>query len=104
MFATITPLSADAAEPALQLEKGARISLIGNTLADRMQHHDAWIDPATHQVQQTIYLATANTEAGDDKDNMFKILTQSDPNDVRDEAANGACVLESYDDTPTFDA
>ena len=24
---------------------------------------------------------------------MFKILTQSDPNDVRDEASTGACVL-----------
>ena len=72
--------------------------------ADRMQHHDAWIDPVTHQVQQTVYLATANTEAGDDKDNMFKILTQSAPEDVADEAAQGACKLESYDDTPTFDA
>jgi branched-chain amino acid transport system substrate-binding protein len=72
--------------------------------ADRMQHHDAWIDPVTHQVQQSIYLATANTEAGDDKDNMFKILTQSDPNDVRDEASSASCKLESYADTPTFDA
>ena len=72
--------------------------------ADRMQHHDAWIDPVTHQVQQSIYLATANTEAGDDKDNMFKILTQSAPEDVLDEAAAGACKLESYEDTPTFDA
>jgi len=72
--------------------------------ADRMQHHDAWIDPVTHQVQQTVYLATANTEAGDDKDNMFKILTQTAPEDVLDEAASGACKLESYEDTPSFDA
>jgi branched-chain amino acid transport system substrate-binding protein len=71
---------------------------------DRMQHHDAWIDPDTHQVQQTIYLATANTEAGEDKDNMFKILTQSAPDEVIDSAASGACKLESYDDTPSFDA
>ena len=70
----------------------------------RMQHHDAWIDPNTHQVQQTVYLATANTEAGDDKDNMFKILTQSAPEEVRDEGSMAACALESYDDTPTFDA
>ena len=27
---------------------------------DRMQHYDAWIDPATHQVQQTIYMASYN--------------------------------------------
>jgi branched-chain amino acid transport system substrate-binding protein len=71
--------------------------------ADRMQHHDAVIDPVTHQVQQTIYLATAN-DAPKDGDDMFKILTQSDPEVVRDEASLEACKLESYDDTPTFDA
>jgi len=71
---------------------------------ERMQHHDAYMDPVTHQLQQTIYLATANTEAGDNKDDMFKILTQSAPDVVKDESAAKACVLESYDDTPTFDA
>jgi hypothetical protein len=35
---------------------------------------------------------------------MFKILTQSDPGVVRDEASLDACKLESYDDTPSFDA
>lgn len=35
--------SAQAAEPALQLKKGDRISYIGNTLADRMQHA-AWLE------------------------------------------------------------
>jgi branched-chain amino acid transport system substrate-binding protein len=70
---------------------------------ERMQHHDAVIDPITHQVQQTIYLATAN-DAPKDGDDMFKILTQSDPEVVRDEASLEACKLESYDDTPTFDA
>ncbi len=70
----------------------------------RMQHFDAWIDPDTHQVQQTIYLATANTKAGDDKDNMFKILAQSKPDDVKDDDAAAACKLESYEDTPSFDA
>jgi branched-chain amino acid transport system substrate-binding protein len=71
--------------------------------AERMQHHDAVIDPVTHQVQQTVYLATAN-DAPKDGDDMFKILTQSDPEVVRDEASLGACKLESYDDTPSFDA
>ena len=70
---------------------------------ERMQHHDAWIDPVTHQVQQTIYLATANTGT-EDSDDMFKILTSSAPKDVQDVDAQGACMLESYDDTPTFDA
>ncbi len=71
--------------------------------SERMQHHDAWIDPDTHQVQQTIYLATSNPGSSD-KDDMFRILNQSDPNDVRDEGAPGACGLESYADTPTRDA
>ncbi len=70
---------------------------------DRMQHDDAWIDPATHQVQQTIYLATANT-GSEDKDDMFKILNNVSPQDVSDTNAGGSCQLESYDDTPTFDA
>lgn len=70
---------------------------------DRMQHDDAVIDPNTHQVQQTIYLATAN-DAPKDKEDMFKILTQSPPEDVRDASAEKACNLESYADTPSFDA
>ncbi len=73
------------------------------TAEERMQHHDAVIDPNTHQVQQTIYLATAN-EAPKEDDDMFKILTQSDPEEVRDQNSIGACNLESYEDTPTFDA
>ena len=71
--------------------------------AERMQHHDAVIDPNTHRVQQTIYLATANDAPKEDED-MFKILTQSAPEDVRDQASLGSCKLESYEDTPTFDA
>lgn len=79
--------------------------LEGHTMSaeDRMQHHDAVIDPVTHQVQQTIYLATANTEATE-PDDMFKILSNSAPDEVQDAGAPGACAMESYDDTPTFDA
>ena len=73
--------------------------------ADRMQHHDAWIDANTHQVQQTIYLATANSKWSEaDKDDMFEIVANTAPDVVIDEGAAGACKLESYDDTPTFDA
>lgn len=70
---------------------------------DRMQHHDAVIDPNTHQVQQTIYLATANADTTD-KDDMFQILANASPDEVRDTGAPEACKLESYEDTPTFDA
>jgi branched-chain amino acid transport system substrate-binding protein len=71
--------------------------------ADRMQHDDAWIDPDTHQVQQTIYLATANVGT-QDADDMFKILSHTAPDKVLDTGSKGACKLESYDATPTFDA
>jgi branched-chain amino acid transport system substrate-binding protein len=69
---------------------------------DRMQHHDAWIDPATHQVQQTIYLASYN-DAPSEKTDLFKILAQSDPKDVIDPGAAGACKLESYESTPSYE-
>ncbi len=36
-----------AAEPRLTLDKGDRIAIIGNTLADRMQH-DAWLETYIH--------------------------------------------------------
>ncbi len=71
--------------------------------AERMQHHDAYIDPVTHQVQQSIYLATKNAKPADD-DDMFEILNNSAPGDVMDAGAQDECKLESYDDTPTFDA
>ncbi len=70
--------------------------------ADRMQHHDAWIDPNTHQVQQSVYLATANT-GSTDPDDLFKILSSSDPDSVNDAGAAAACNLESYADTPTYE-
>ena len=70
--------------------------------ADRMQHDDAWIDPDTHQVQQTIYLATANVGT-DDPDDMFSILSHTAPDKVIDSTAKGACKLESYEATPTYE-
>ena len=53
------------------------------TARDRLQHFDAWIDPVTHQCQQTIYMASFN-DAPAEKTDIFKILTQSDPKDVID--------------------
>jgi branched-chain amino acid transport system substrate-binding protein len=70
---------------------------------DRMQHHDAWIDPATHQVQQTIYMASYNdkpTEA----DDIFKILANVPPQDTADQDAPKACKLETYEATPSYEA
>ena len=72
------------------------------TAADRLQHHDAWIDPVTHHCQQTIYMAAYNDKPTD-KDDIFKILTQVDPKDVQDKDAPAACKLESYEATPSYE-
>jgi len=69
---------------------------------DRMQHHDSWIDPVTHQCQQTIYMASYNDTPAE-KDDIFKILAQVDPKDVADADAQVACKLESYDATPAYE-
>jgi branched-chain amino acid transport system substrate-binding protein len=71
------------------------------TALDRMQHHDAWIDPVTHQCQQTIYMATYNDTPAE-KDDIFRILANVDPHDVRDADAGNACKLETYDSTPSY--
>ena len=42
LFASLLP-AASAQSPALELKHGDRISLVGNTLADRMQH-DGWLE------------------------------------------------------------
>jgi branched-chain amino acid transport system substrate-binding protein len=68
---------------------------------DRMQHHDAWIDPASHHVQQTVYLATGNDKPVDATD-YFKILSWSKPEEVKD-AGESACKLETYETTPSYE-
>ncbi len=70
---------------------------------DRMQHFDATIDAGTHQVQQTIYLATAN-KAPKEKDDIFEILSQAKADYVRDTDSAKLCKLETYEQTPSFDA
>jgi branched-chain amino acid transport system substrate-binding protein len=72
------------------------------TARDRLQHFDAWIDPVTHQCQQTIYMASFN-DAPAEKTDIFKILTQSDPKDVVDPDAPKVCKLESYESTPSYE-
>jgi branched-chain amino acid transport system substrate-binding protein len=69
---------------------------------DRLQHYDAWIDPATHQCQQTIYMASYNDTPAE-KDDIFKVLAQIEPKDVVDTSAGGACKLETYEATPSYE-
>ncbi len=67
---------------------------------ERMQHDDAYMNPNTHQMQQTIYLATANPENPDNQNAMFKIIGYISPEKAKDEDADAACKLESFADTP----
>ena len=68
---------------------------------DRLQHHDAWIDPVSHQCQQTIYMASYNDSPAE-KDDIFKILANVEPKDVVDGDAGKACKLETYEATPSY--
>ena len=70
---------------------------------DRMQHHDAWMNPDTHQLQQTIYMAAYNTRPRE-RDDLFRILGQQRPEEVADRDAAGACRLESFAATPSYEA
>lgn len=71
------------------------------TARDRLQHFDAWMDPVTHQCQQTIYMASYNDTPAE-KDDIFKILAQVEPKDVVDGDSAKLCKLESYDATPSY--
>ena len=70
--------------------------------ADRMQHHDAWIDPVTHQCQQTIYMATYNDKPAD-KDDIFKVMSQVPPSEILDSDAPKSCKMASYQETPSYE-
>jgi branched-chain amino acid transport system substrate-binding protein len=69
---------------------------------DRMQHHDAYMNPNTHQLQQSVYVATENPDRRD-QDDVFKILSNVAPEEVADDAAGGACKMETYAATPTYE-
>jgi branched-chain amino acid transport system substrate-binding protein len=70
--------------------------------ADRMQHFDAYIDPATHQVQQTIYLARRNAKPKD-KTDLYELISWTSPENALDEAAAGKCKLKPDADLPSYE-
>ncbi len=65
----------------------------------RMQHHDAWIDPETHHVQQTIYIGTANPNPEEEYD-IYEIVSVVSPEDAMNLQE---CTLESFEDTPVYE-
>ena len=58
--------SAFAAEPKLRLEKGDHVAIIGNTLADRMQH-SGWLETYTHAIHPDLDLVFRNLGFSDDE-------------------------------------
>jgi branched-chain amino acid transport system substrate-binding protein len=70
---------------------------------DRMQHFDAYIDPNTHQVQQTVYLARKNPKPTDNTDH-FEIISWTEPKAVEDDVAPTKCKLIPYEQVPTVDS
>ena len=70
---------------------------------DRMQHFDAYMNPNTHPMQQTINLARRNPKPTDATD-YFEIVNQSPPKDVEDPAAPDLCKLVPYEQVPVVDS
>ncbi|WP_159715143.1 ABC transporter substrate-binding protein [Geminicoccus flavidas] len=70
--------------------------------ADRMQDYDAWMNPDTHHLQQTIYLARRNPNPVDDTD-LYEIISASKPEDVVDPEEGKLCKLAPYEQIPTVD-
>jgi branched-chain amino acid transport system substrate-binding protein len=64
--------------------------------AERMQHFDAYMNPNTHQLQQTIYLAERNPAPSDPTD-LFRLLSWSRPEEVEDDEAPSKCRLATLD-------
>jgi len=67
---------------------------------DRMQQHDAYMNPKTHQMQQTIYLASANPDDKDNPNKLFKIIASASPEEAMDDGAEAACKMEALEATP----
>jgi branched-chain amino acid transport system substrate-binding protein len=70
--------------------------------ADRMQHFDAYIDPVTHQVQQTIYLARRNAKPKDQTD-LFEIISWTKPETALDDDAPKKCKMKPLAELPSFE-
>ena len=49
--------------------------------AQRLQHEEARMDPATHSLQQAVYLATANPEPRHSED-LFRLLAWTGPDKI----------------------
>ena len=67
-----------------------------------MQNYDAYIDPVTPQIQQSIYLAKRNPKPVDNTD-LFEILSWTTPEAALDTASLTTCKLKPFADVPTYE-
>jgi len=70
---------------------------------DRMQHFDAYMNPNTHQIEQTIYLARKSTKPAD-KTDLYELISWTEPKTAADDAAPGKCKLIPYEQVPAVDS
>ncbi len=70
---------------------------------ERMQHFDAYMNPNTHHLQQTVYLARAQKKPQDATD-LCEIVGWSDPKSVEDPAAQALCSLIPYEAVRSVDS
>ena len=107
-IAVLEAASFSEAAKAMRLSQAALSGLIKELenlkvpAADRMQHFDAYMDPVTHQMQQTIYLARRNMKPAD-KTDLFEIISWTDPKTAEDDAAPTKCKLAPYDKVPAYE-
>ena len=59
------------------------------TARDRMQHYDACMNPATHQCQQTIYMATLQRRSRRRRTTSSRSSRRPQPKDVEDTGRAG---------------
>ena len=70
---------------------------------DRMQHFDAYMNPATHQLQQTIYMATYNDTAGGEGRHLQDPRASCRRRRSRTRTRRRPASSRSYEATPSYE-
>jgi branched-chain amino acid transport system substrate-binding protein len=86
----------------LNLKLIADLETLRIPAAARLQHHDAWMNAATHHLQQTTYIAAYNSTP-QSPDDLFRVLARLRPEEVQDPASAANCKLESMAATPSYE-
>ncbi|MDM8540064.1 ABC transporter substrate-binding protein [Desulfococcaceae bacterium HSG9] len=63
----------------------------------RMQHHDAYMNPQTHHLEQTIYAVEPDPKAKKNSKDVLKAISFVSPEEAEDKVKPGECRLEPYE-------